>query len=140
MSICNTVQAFDATASGNAQLFIQVENDGQEVEALRIHYKRATEDISGYVVHHYDGATPNIRFIDMDDDPPYIGFQVAGTGTLDAPEFDNRFGGRGPTAGATTGFKWTVNGVEISTMDTEFFEIPQGTTANEPTAWRSDVF
>ena len=70
----------------------------------------------------------------MDDDSPYIAFMVAGTGTLDAPQFDNRFGGRGPVAGATTGFKWQVNGTTIAELDSPFMQIPADTAANEPAA------
>jgi hypothetical protein len=72
--------------------------------------------------------------VDVDDDSPYIAFQTVGTGTFANPQFDNRFGSRGPVAGATTGFKWEVNGTEIANIDSEFMTLPSGTTVNQPSA------
>jgi hypothetical protein len=118
-------------SNNGAALYIQVDGDAQS-EGMRTYFKRSEADISGWIVYHYDGNTPNIRLIDEDDDPPYIAFQTIYGGTYNSPQFDNRFGTRGPVAGATTGFQWIVNGTSISEMDSQFFMPPKGTTAQRP--------
>jgi hypothetical protein len=128
-----TSTGYDSTASGGAAMYIEVDTENA-TEGLRVYFKRSTPDISGYITYDYDGATPNFRLIDADDDPPYMAFQTIGTGTFDSPQFDNQFGSRGPVAGSTTGFKWAVNGTEIANIDSEFMTLPSGTTANQPSA------
>jgi hypothetical protein len=117
--------------NNNATLYIQVDGDATS-EGMRTYFKRSAAGISGWIVYHYDQNTPNIRIIDEDDDPPYISFQTIRTGTYSAPTYDNRFGTRGPAAGATTGFQWIVNGTSISEMDSQFFMPPKGTTGQRP--------
>jgi hypothetical protein len=119
----------DNTAA--AALYIQVDGDSQ-TEGIRTYFKRSSAGISGWLVYHYDGNTPNLRLIDEDDDPPYIAFQTIGAGTYASPLYDNRFGSRGPVAGATTGFQWIVNGTSISEMDSQFFTPPKGTDGQRP--------
>jgi len=119
------------TDNNNAALYIEVDGDATS-EGMRTYFKRSTAGISGWIVYHYDQNTPNIRLIDEDDDPPYISFQTIRTGTYANPLYDNRFGTRGPVAGATTGFQWIVNGTSISEMDSQFFTPPKGTTAQRP--------
>jgi hypothetical protein len=114
-----------------AAVYIQV-NGNAISEGQRVYFKRNSPGINGWITYHYDGSTPNIRLTDEDDDPPYIQFNVIGSGTYAAPLYSNTFGGRGPTAGATTGFSWKVNGTEIASIDTNFFQQPSGTTANRP--------
>lgn len=118
--------------NNNAALYIQVDGDSQS-EGMRTHFRRAGTGYNGWIVYHYDGNTPNIRLIDQDDDPPYIAFQTIWAGTYANPQIDNRFGTRGSAAGATTGFQWIVNGATISEMDTQWFRVPGGTTAQRPT-------
>lgn len=115
----------------NSAVYIQVNGDTTS-EAQRVYFKRSSPGISGWITYHYDGAAPNLRLTDEDDDPPYIQFNVIGAGTYNAPTYSNTFGGRGPTAGATTGFSWKVNGTEIASLDTQFFKQPSGTTSNRP--------
>jgi len=117
--------------TADAALYIQVDGDSQ-TEGIRTYFKRSSAGISGWLTYHYDGNTPNLRLVDEDDDPPYISFQTIGAGTYASPTYDNRFGTRGPVAGATTGFQWIVNGTSISELDSQFFLPPRGTTAQRP--------
>jgi hypothetical protein len=118
-------------SNNGAALYIQVDGDATS-EGMRTYFKRSTAGISGWITYHYDQNTPNIRIIDEDDDPPYISFQTIRTGTYANPLYDNRFGSRGPVAGATTGFQWIVNGTSISEMDSQFFTPPKGTDGQRP--------
>ncbi|HMP28874.1 MAG TPA: hypothetical protein PKD85_04700, partial [Saprospiraceae bacterium] len=118
--------------TGNATSYIEVASKGSSIEGLRCYFNRGTPGINGWITYDYDGSTPNIRITDEDDDPPYIQFNVIGGGTYQAPKFSNVFGGRGPTSGATTGFSWKVGGAEISTMDSNFFLPPTGTSGFRP--------
>jgi len=117
--------------ANNASLYIQVDGD-TTFEGMRCYFKRSSTGISGWILYHYDQNTPNIRIIDEDDDPPYIAFQTIGSGTLTSPQYDNRFGSRGPVAGATTGFKWDINGTTVASLDSQWFQPPIGTTVQRP--------
>ncbi|MGI0076818.1 MAG: hypothetical protein ACREAU_05365, partial [Nitrosopumilaceae archaeon] len=110
---------------------------GVDAEALRIYLNRDLSDNNAWLTFLYDATTdaPLLRLIDEDDDPPAITFDtidVLGGGTFAAPNISNRFGSRGTIGAVTTGFSWKVNGTEIATMDTQFLEIPGGTTALRP--------
>jgi hypothetical protein len=135
VEILNGATTADATQANLAALYIEVVTDG-ETEGMRTYFNRSSPGISGWVTYHYDGATPNIRIIDEDDDPPYVSFRTIGTGTYAAPQYENTFGTRGPLAGATTGFSWKVGsfggGTEIMSVDSNFLKIPTGTTAQRP--------
>lgn len=122
--------AITAGQENTSALYIEVDGDST-FEGIRTYFKRSSPGISGWITYHYDGITPNIRITD-EDDPPYIQFNTIGTGTYAAPQYVNYFGSRGPTAGATTGFEWRVNGTTIATMDSQFLQQPTGTTANRP--------
>lgn len=115
----------------NSTVYIQVNGDAVS-EGIRTYFKRSSPGISGWITYHYDGNTPNIRLYDEDDDPPYIQFNTIGTGSFASPQYSNYFGSRGPTAGATTGFEWRVNGTTAATLDSNFFAQPSGTTGQRP--------
>lgn len=105
------------------------------IDDFRAYFNSGSPASSGYITLSYDQNPPGtdapyIRLYDADDDCPEIRFQTGGT--LAAPTIDNRFGGRGGVATATTGFKWTVNGTEIMSADTNFLDLPTGTTAARP--------
>lgn len=119
------------TLTNNAALYVEVASSGSGVEGIRTYFNRGPGS-SGFITYDYDGATPNLRLTDEDDDSPYVQFNVIGSGTYQSPQYNNEFGGRGSIANATTGFSWKVNGSEISTMDSQFFIPPSGTTAQRP--------
>ncbi len=110
----------------NATLYVEVDSGGAGDEAARFFFNRGPA-ISGWISYDYDGTAPNIRIVDEDDDPTYITFETINAGTVAAPQFSNRFGTRGPVAGATTGFSWQVNGSEVAIMDTNFIDITTAT-------------
>jgi hypothetical protein len=70
--------------SNNSTVFIEVPADTIS-EGLRVYFHRSTAGISGWITYDYDGAAPNIRLTDEDDDPPYIQFNTIGTGTYLLP-------------------------------------------------------
>lgn len=138
------------TGSNNASVYVEVPTD-TTTEGLRVHFKRSTAGISGWITYDYDQNSPNIRMTDEDDDTPYIQFNTIGTGTYLLPQFTSLFGGRGPYAGRTTGFEWKIGtatadwGAATSVMmaDSQFLTLPggsfngaaaTGTTANRPAA------
>ena len=96
----------------NAVLYVEVDASGSGIDGFRTYFNRGSANFNGWISFDYDGATPNLRLVDEDDDSPYISFEVIGTGTDAAPQFKNTFGGAGPVAGAEDGFSWKVNGVE----------------------------
>jgi len=110
----------------NATLYVEVDGGGFGDEAARFYWNRGV-GFGGFISYDYDGTAPNIRIVDEDDDPTHMLFQTIGIGTEVAPQFDNRFGTRGGTGTATTGFKWTVNGTEVAIMDTNFIDITSAT-------------
>ena len=132
LKVGGVTQGSPLSDTGDATVYIEVNTSGAGIEGQRVYFNRQSAGINGWIVYFYDGNTPNIRILDEDDDPPYIAFQTIGSGTFSSPEFDNQFGSRGPVAGATTGFKWTVDGTEIMSVDTNFLELPDDTTANRP--------
>lgn len=132
LTLHSGAEAIDTAQQATTALYIQVDGDTQ-FEGMRTWFNRTTAGIDGWITYHYDGSTPNIRITDEDDDSPYVAFQVIGSGTYAAPQYDNRFGGRGPNAAATTGFKWTVSGTDVASLDSQFFSQPIGTTAQRPT-------
>ena len=117
-SIDNVVSIGGETDTGDANLYVETNDPGSDIEAFRLYYNRGA-GLNGWVSSFYDGAAPTLRLTDEDDDSPYISFNTIGTGTYATPQFDNTFGGRGPVAGATTGFSWKVNGTEKATLDTD---------------------
>lgn len=119
------------TQPNNAAFYVEVNGDAAS-EGIRTYFKRSSPGINGWITYDYDGATPNLRLTDEDDDSPYIQFNVIGTGTYSAPQYNNSFGGRGPVSGATTGFSWKINGVEVSSLDSQWLGLPGGTTAQRP--------
>jgi hypothetical protein len=121
------------TDPATATLYVEVPSGASEIEAQRVYFNRGTAAISAWITNSYDGAAPRMRLIDGDDDPPYIRFDVINTGSFANPEFQNAFGGRGPSGGGTTGFKWEVNGTQIADLDSQFLTLPGGTTAQRPT-------
>jgi hypothetical protein len=119
------------TLTNNAALYVEVTSAGSGVEGIRTYFNRGP-GLSSFITYDYDGAAPNLRLTDEDNDSPYVQFNVVGSGTYQAPQYNNVFGGRGSPSNATTGFSWKVNGSEISTMDSQFFVPPSGTTAQRP--------
>lgn len=127
----NNLRVGGATQVSTATAYIETNTSGND--GLRCYFNSGSAATSAYINYSYDGASPYIRIVDGDDDPAYILFNTIGSGSLAAPQFVNRFGGRGPVAGATTGFAWQVNGSEIATLDSQWLELPDGTTAQRPT-------
>lgn len=127
----------DLTQMDLSAVYVQIDGDAS-YEGLRIYFNRSSPGISGWITYDYDGRTPNLRLIDEDDDPAYISFRTIDGGTFASPQFENSFGTRGPTAGATTGFSWWINGnsgnggTEIMSVDSNFLLLPSDTTANRP--------
>lgn len=117
-------------------------------DGMRTYFRGATASSSGYITYSYDGNTPYIRLLDIDDDPSYVTFQTAriglsNPGTFAAPSFVNSFGSRGGTATGTRGFSWRTNGgtsgivdyqslTEIMLLDDTCLRIPSRSTANRP--------
>jgi hypothetical protein len=118
------------TSPGTSTAYIEVATPGFPVEGLRCYFNRSTPGFNGWISYDYDGNSPNIRLTDEDDDPPYIQFNTIGSGSYNSPQFSNIFGG-GYT-GSDDGFNWKISGTEISTMNTQFFIPPSGTTAQRP--------
>ena len=127
----NQLRVGGSTDVGNAAVYI--ETNSSQMDGQRVYFNSGTPATSGYISYAYDGSTPYIRITDVDDDPPYIMFNTVLTGTYAIPAYSNTFGSRGPTAGATTGFSWKANGVEIMTCDSNFLTIPIRPTASRPT-------
>ena len=93
------------------------------VEAFRTYLNGGSPATSAYISFAYDSNSPLLRMVDVDDDPPYISFETIGGGTYAAPAIINKFGGRGPLAGATTGFAWYVNAGQTLAHDTNFLAL-----------------
>lgn len=114
-------------------------------DAFRAYFNSGTPATSGYINLGYNAAGPYIQLLDMDDDPSFLDFSIArlglaNPGTFAAPAIINRFGGRGPLAGGTTGFSWLTNrGVsgnaitEFMSCDSNFLALPSIPTTNRPT-------
>jgi hypothetical protein len=136
--INNTTSDLNLAVGGVADpatstVYIEVATGASEIEAQRVYFNRGSAAVSAWITNSYDGNSPRIRLIDGDDDAPYIRFDTVGTGSFATPQFRNAFGGRGSPSNATTGFKWEVNGADIASIDTQFLELPGGTTAQRPT-------
>ncbi len=113
-------------------------------DAFRAYFNSGAAATSGYINLGYNAAGPYIQLLDMDDDPSFLDFSIArlglsNPGTFAAPAVINRFGGRGPLAGGTTGFSWLTNGgvsgnaiTEFMSCDSNFLALPNTTTANRP--------
>jgi hypothetical protein len=112
-----------------APLYVEVVSDGGEVDGLTTFFNRTNVGISAsaWISYAYDGATPYIKMVDEDDDPPYISFQTVGTGTPTAPQFESSFGSFGPLGDAALGFSWKQANVEIATLQTGFFTLTGNT-------------
>lgn len=126
------------TDPNNALLYIETNGDNTN-EGLRCYFKRSTVDVSAYITFVYDGAAPNIRLTDIDDDPAHIQFNCIGTGTYAAPQYNNIFGARGDQAAVTTGFAWRINqntvdgySSPVMELDSQWLRQPIGTTAQRP--------
>ena len=134
------------TGSNNATLFVEVPAD-TVAEGLRVYFKRSSPGISGWISYDYDGAAPNLRLTDEDDDPPYIQFNTIASGTYLLPEFTSMFGARGAPgsripAADVAGFEWKIgSGASASnwstastvmTLDSQWLLPPSGTTAQRP--------
>lgn len=124
--------------------YIQATTAGTD-DAIRAYFNSGTAATSGYINLGYNAAAPFIQLLDMDDDPCFIEFGAArlglvtNPGTFAAPAIINRFGTRGPIAGALTGFSWLTNGgvsgnavTEFMSCDINFLALPSTTTANRP--------
>lgn len=125
-----------------ATAYIQATTAGTD-DAIRAYFSSGTAATSGYINLGYNAAAPFIQLLDMDDDPCFIEFGAArlglvtNPGTFAAPAIINRFGTRGPIAGAVTGFSWLTNGgvsgnavTEFMSCDINFLALPNTTTAN----------
>lgn len=118
---------------GTASLYTEVQSAATNIEGLRIYFNRGSAAVSAWITNAYDGTAPYQRYIDGDGDPAYISFDAIDGGSFATPTHSNRFGARGPVGGATDGFSWQYNGTEISSMGSQFFSAPSGTTAQRPT-------
>lgn len=119
----------DLANASNAALYVEVQDPSSlNHTGLYTYFNRQSPNINGFIAYEYDGFTPNISICDEDDDPPYVHFDVIGSGTRAAPQFTSRFGMRGPMAGATTGFSWYVQGTETMTLDSTFLNVITGAT------------
>lgn len=117
-------------------------------DGLRTYFRGSIPSSSGYITYSYDGNTPYVRIMDVDDDPSFITFNtiregLSNPGTFAAPAFVNAFGSRGGTAAGTRGFSWRTNGgtsgtsayqslTEIASLDDTALLIPVRSTANRP--------
>lgn len=119
------------TDTNNATLYVEIPTISP-LDGLRCYFNRGV-GLSGYVTYAYDGSRPYIRLTDEDDDPTMIQFSTIGSGTYTVPQYSCTFGARGALAAIQNGFSWAVGGTEISSMDSQFFSPPAGTTADRPT-------
>jgi hypothetical protein len=127
--------------SNNATVYIQNNGDATS-EGLRCHFRRSSPGISGWITYDYDQNTPNLRLTDEDDDPPYVQFNIIGSGSYSSPQFMNLFSGRGTYGNGTTGFAWriaqnvtNVTGMQttpVMELDSQWLRVPSGTTAQRP--------
>jgi hypothetical protein len=118
---------------GTASFYTEVQSGGTDIEAVRVYFNRGSAAISAWITNAYDGAAPYQRYIDGDNDPSYIRFDTVGSGSFGTPQHRNQFGSRGGVSSATDGFSWKYNGTEISSMGSQFFSQPSGTTGQRPT-------
>lgn len=126
-------------------IYSQATTSGTD-DAFRAYFNSGTAATSGYINLGYNAAGPYIQLLDMDDDPSFLDFSIArlglaNPGTFAAPAIINRFGGRGPLAGGTTGFSWLTNGgvsgnavTEFMSCDSNFLALPSIPTTNRPIA------
>jgi hypothetical protein len=127
-----------------ARLFIESDRV-DSIDGIRVFFNDSgNPDFSGYIKFSYNGSSPELTLLDMDDDPSYLTFSIArqnlsNPGTFTAPAIVSKFGSRGTFGAGLTGFSWLSNGgvsgavlTEIMSCDSNFLSLPTRTTANRP--------